>query len=99
MREIAKNESWERLKFESESGSFWDVDGFEMFDAGYDAATEENTAKIAQMQARFDELVNALHIAKSELEIQGCADLESNDVGFINYTTVIKAIAKVKDVK
>jgi len=47
------------------------------------------------MQQR-DELLTGLKVAKIELEIQGCADLEPDDVGYLNYKTVINAIEKAE---
>ena len=43
-REKAQNEAWENLKFETEEQ--WEDDPFEMFDAGYEAATKASEAKL-----------------------------------------------------
>lgn len=54
----------------------------------------EQSAEIAHYKAQINELREALEMAKLELEIQGCADLEKNDVGYLNYKTVINALTK-----
>jgi len=57
----------------------------------------EYAGEIANLQKQNDDMKTALQIAKSELEIQGCADLEHDDVGYLNYKVVINALATVKD--